>query len=53
MAELLMLAGVPTPFEPPAIFELLSREVPAYSGMDYESIGALGCSVNQPVEIMQ
>jgi predicted molibdopterin-dependent oxidoreductase YjgC len=53
MAELLMLSGVPTPFEPHAIFELLSREVPAYNGMDYESIGALGCSANQPVEVLQ
>jgi predicted molibdopterin-dependent oxidoreductase YjgC len=53
MAELLLLSGVPTPREPAAIFEAISREVPAYTGLDYEAIGALGVSANQPVEVAQ
>jgi NADH-quinone oxidoreductase subunit G len=51
MAELLLLSGVQIPHEPAVIFELLSREVPAYGGMDYDSIGLLGAAAAQPVEV--
>src|SRR5436190_18431754 len=52
MAELLLLSGVPTPHEPAAIFEALSREVPAYDGLDYDAIGLLGAAaLPQPVEV--
>jgi NADH-quinone oxidoreductase subunit G len=43
MAELLALSGVQVSTDPSAIFEWLSREVPSYSNLSYDSIGALGC----------
>ena len=42
MAGLLALAGTPVPSEPSAIFEWLRSETPAYSDLDYDSIGPLG-----------
>src|SRR5262249_36898757 len=52
MAELLLLSGVPAPHESAAIFEALSLEVPAYSGLDYDTIGMLGAvAAAQPVEL--
>jgi NADH-quinone oxidoreductase subunit G len=47
MAKLLALAGTPVLPDPVAIFESLAREVAGYSGMDYESIGALGLNAKQ------
>jgi hypothetical protein len=52
MAELLLLSGVSTPYEPAAIFESLTRELPAYAGLDYDAIGLLGAAAAaQPVEV--
>jgi NADH-quinone oxidoreductase subunit G len=52
MAELLKLGGVQVSHEPGAIFDWLSREVPAYSGIDYDAIGLQGIvAVAQPVEV--
>jgi predicted molibdopterin-dependent oxidoreductase YjgC len=42
MAELLALSGIQVPNEPSAIFEWLRSETPAYSNLDYDSIGTLG-----------
>jgi predicted molibdopterin-dependent oxidoreductase YjgC len=42
MTELLQLSGVQVSPDPSAIFDWMSREVPAYTGMDYDSIGPLG-----------
>ena len=44
MSELLELSGVKVPADPADIFEWLRREVPAYSGLDYETIGSLGAA---------
>jgi NADH-quinone oxidoreductase subunit G len=43
MAELMALSGVQVSTDPSAIFEWLSREVPTYSNLSYDSIGSLGC----------
>jgi NADH-quinone oxidoreductase subunit G len=53
MAELLILSGVDVPRDPAAIFEWLSREVPVYTGMDYDSIGPLGASAQMPQEVLR
>jgi predicted molibdopterin-dependent oxidoreductase YjgC len=53
MAELLILSGVDVPRDPAPIFESMSREVPVYTGMDYDSIGALGASVQTPQEVLR
>ncbi|HEY2385105.1 MAG TPA: 2Fe-2S iron-sulfur cluster-binding protein [Terriglobia bacterium] len=42
IAELLNQSGAGVSDDPAAIFDLISREVPRYSGMDYDSIGPLG-----------
>jgi NADH-quinone oxidoreductase subunit G len=42
MVELLELSGVQVPHDPASIFEWIGREVPLYSGIDYDSIGLLG-----------
>ena len=42
MAELLKLSGARTSSDPETIFNTISREIPKYAGMDYDSIGALG-----------
>jgi predicted molibdopterin-dependent oxidoreductase YjgC len=51
MAELLKLSGAQVPPEPSGIFELISHEVPAYSGIDYDAIGLQGMPAAQPVEV--
>jgi predicted molibdopterin-dependent oxidoreductase YjgC len=54
MSEMLNLSGVQAPGEPAAIFEWLSREVPAYSGLDYDTIGLLGAvPVRAPEEVLR
>jgi len=45
MAELLNLSGIEVPTDPAAIFEWISREVPGYGGLDYDTIGPLGAAV--------
>jgi len=42
MAELLELSDIQVSTDPSAIFDWISREVPLYSGIDYDSIGLLG-----------
>jgi NADH-quinone oxidoreductase subunit G len=49
MAEMLRLSGKAMPTDPSAIFESISREVPAYTGLDYDSIGLLGMPQAQEV----
>jgi NADH-quinone oxidoreductase subunit G len=44
MAELLALGGTPPPSKPNLIFEALAREVAAYAGLDYDTIGTLGAA---------
>src|SRR5207253_1340426 len=54
MAELLKLSGVQVSPDPAAIFDWISREVPLYSGMDYDAIGLLGISPAQtPEEVLR
>jgi NADH-quinone oxidoreductase subunit G len=48
MSELLSLAEVQVSTDPSAIFEWMSREVPAYKDMDYDTIGLLGMAPAQP-----
>jgi NADH-quinone oxidoreductase subunit G len=47
MTELFDLSGATVPSDPAEIFEWLSREVPQYSGMHYDSIGLLGAAPAQ------
>jgi NADH-quinone oxidoreductase subunit G len=42
MAALLKLSGVEVSTDPAAIFDWISREIPLYSGLDYDTIGLLG-----------
>ena len=44
MVELLSLAGVQVTKDPGAIFEWLSREVPLYHSLDYDTIRPLGAA---------
>ena len=54
MAELLRLSGVQVSSDPTAIFEWIAREVPLYSGMDYDAIGLLGVvPVQTPQEVLR
>ena len=54
MAEMLELSGMQVPRDPRAIFEWIGREVPLYSGMDYDSIGLLGMTpVHTPQEVLR
>ncbi len=48
MAALLRRSGVQVTNEPPEIFQWLSREVPRYHGLDYDTIGLAGI-LPQPV----
>jgi predicted molibdopterin-dependent oxidoreductase YjgC len=53
MAELLDLAGVEVSHDPVAIFEWIGNEIPLYSAVDYEAIGALGTKPSPaPQEVM-
>jgi formate dehydrogenase major subunit len=47
MAELLELSGVDVSANPNVIFEWLSREVPLYAGMNYDTLGVLGMAPAQ------
>jgi NADH-quinone oxidoreductase subunit G len=51
MAELLEHSGVQVSNDPAAIFEWMTREVPAYAGMDYDSLGLLGMPGRVPEEV--
>lgn len=53
MATMLELADRPAPIEPERIFDLIAAEVPAYSGLDYETIGPMGAgsAVAEPEEV--
>jgi NADH-quinone oxidoreductase subunit G len=53
MAELLKLTGLQVSHDPSTIFEWMSREVPLYSGLDYDTIGLLGALPSQPVEVLR
>ncbi len=50
MSEMLRLSGARVSLDPGAIFDWIAREVPAYSGMDYDSIGLLGLAPARPVQ---
>jgi len=43
LAGMLGQAGIQVSADPAAIFEWMSRETPGYQGLDYDSIGNLGC----------
>jgi NADH-quinone oxidoreductase subunit G len=51
MGELLRLSGVQVSPDPAAVFEWIAREVPAYTGMDYDSLGLLGIAAHVPEEV--
>ncbi|HYR88752.1 MAG TPA: 2Fe-2S iron-sulfur cluster-binding protein [Terriglobia bacterium] len=53
MAELLKLSGVQVSHDPAAVFDWMSREVPVYDGVGYDSIGLLGAMPGQPVEVLR
>jgi predicted molibdopterin-dependent oxidoreductase YjgC len=54
MAGLLELSGVQAPRAPDAIFEWISREVPAYSSVSYDALGPLGVTpVPMPQEVLR
>jgi len=54
MAELLELSGTQGSHDPSVIFEWIGRELPVYSGMDYDSIGLLGMTpVQTPQEVLR
>ncbi len=48
MAELLSVST-----DPAAIFELMTGEVPAYTGLDYDGIGLLGATATAPEEVLR
>lgn len=50
IAEMMNESGAGISDDPAAIFDWISREVPRYSGMDYDLIGTLG---SMPVEARQ
>ena len=47
MSRLLSLSGIQVSPDPDAILEWISREVPAYAGMDCDSIGPLGMNIQK------
>lgn len=54
MAELLQLAGVEASRDPKSIFEWISREIPAYTDTNYDTIGLLGTApVPTPQEVLR
>ena len=54
MSELLNLSGVQVSPDPAAIFEWLSREMPAYGNLDYEAIGLMGtATAATPEEVLR
>ncbi len=48
MAEMLKLSEIQVSADPSAIFDWISREIPAYSGLNYDAIGVLGAPAAQP-----
>lgn len=50
MSELLTLAGARLSDDPREIFKRIGQEIPAYSGIDYDSIGSLGAAPAQAAE---
>lgn len=42
MSQMLKLSGVQVSTDPGAIFDWISREIPVYNGIDYDTIGPLG-----------
>jgi formate dehydrogenase major subunit len=53
MAKLLMLSGNQVSTDPASIFDSIAREVPAYSGLSYDSIGPLGATAAAPEEVLR
>ena len=54
MTELLRLSGVRVSPDPSAIFDWISRDVPLFEGMDYETIGPSGTHpVQAPQEVLR
>jgi predicted molibdopterin-dependent oxidoreductase YjgC len=53
MTQMLVLSGTRVPMGTAATFEWLAREVPAYSGLDYNSIGPLGAALAYPQEVLR
>jgi NADH-quinone oxidoreductase subunit G len=54
LAEMLSLSGVDVAHEPSAIFQWITREVPAYAGMDYDAIGSMGtAAAPAPQEVLR
>jgi predicted molibdopterin-dependent oxidoreductase YjgC len=54
MAEMLGMTGAQVPTEPAAIFDWITRDVAAYSGLDYDSIGLLGATpAAAPQEVLR
>src|SRR5712671_3793015 len=51
MSKMLGLAGIQVSADPAAIFEWIAREVPAYTGVDYDAIGPLGMSAQAVTEV--
>jgi NADH-quinone oxidoreductase subunit G len=53
MADLMRLAGAHVSSDPGAIFDWLSREIPAYKDMDYDTVGLLGIVPEQPAPVQE
>jgi len=54
MSELLKLSGIEAASNPSVVFEWISSEVPAYTGMSYDAIGLLGqAAVQTPEEVLR
>jgi predicted molibdopterin-dependent oxidoreductase YjgC len=54
MADLLTRSGEQVSGDPAAVFESISREIPRYSGLDYDGIGPLGVVLSEtPQEVLR
>jgi len=54
IADLLNRAGTQVSDDPAAIFASITREIPRYSGLDYDAIGPLGAvPAEAPQEVLQ
>ncbi len=51
--HVLMAKLLQVPTDPAVIFEMIGREVPAYSGLDYDTIGLLGAPAAAPEEVLR
>jgi NADH-quinone oxidoreductase subunit G len=47
ISKLLSISGIEVSPDPAAILEWISREIPAFAGMDYDSIGPLGMNMQK------